>query len=76
VPRGTSRSGNAIALDLAPTAASIVDRLLELIRELVLVTGQGALPYLSAGPITSPERWAQIIRAFEGNFFQFAVGFN
>jgi hypothetical protein len=36
--------------------------------DLVLfVTGQGALPYLSNGPITSPERWAQIIRAFEGN---------
>jgi hypothetical protein len=45
--------------------------------DLVLfVTGQGALPYLSNGPITSPERWAQIIRAFEGNFFQFAVWFN
>jgi hypothetical protein len=29
VPRGASRSGNAIALDLAPIAASIVDRLSE-----------------------------------------------
>ena len=42
---------------------------------MLFVTGQGALPYLADGPITSPERWAQIIRAFEGNFFQFAVWF-
>ena len=42
----------------------------------LFVTGQGALPYLADGPITSPERWARIIRAFEGNFFQFAVWFN
>jgi hypothetical protein len=45
--------------------------------DLVLfVSGQGALPYLADGPITPPARWAQIIRAFEGNFFQFAVWFN
>jgi hypothetical protein len=45
--------------------------------DLVLcVTGQGVLPYLAEGPITSPERWSQIIRAFEGNFFQFAIWFN
>ena len=42
----------------------------------LFVTGQGALPYLAEGPITSPERWSQIIRAFEGNFFQFAIWFN
>jgi hypothetical protein len=45
--------------------------------DLVLfASGPGALPYLAEGPIASPERWAQIIHAFEGNFFQFAMWFN
>jgi hypothetical protein len=45
--------------------------------DLVLLgTGQGALPYLADGPVTSLERWVEITRAFEGNFFQFAFWFN
>jgi hypothetical protein len=43
---------------------------------ILLLTGQGALPFLADGPITSPERWRQIINAFGGSFFQFAVWFN
>jgi hypothetical protein len=43
---------------------------------ILLLTGQGALPFLADGPITSPERWREITNAFGGSFFQFAVWFN
>jgi hypothetical protein len=42
----------------------------------MLLTGAGAVPYLRAGPITSPEHWHEITQAFEHNFFAYALWFN
>src|SRR5262249_12257749 len=42
---------------------------------MMLVTGSGAVPFLRDGPISSRERWAEITRAFEENFFLYALWF-
>ena len=39
-------------------------------------TGPGAIPFLREGPITSQQRWNEITRSFEGNFFGYALWFN
>ena len=42
----------------------------------MLATGPGAIPFLREGPITSQQRWNEITRSFEGNFFGYALWFN
>ena len=42
----------------------------------MLATGPGAIPFLREGPVTSQQRWIEITRAFEGNFFGYALWFN
>jgi hypothetical protein len=45
--------------------------------DLVLwITGPAALPYLEAGPITTPDEWSRLTQAFEGNFGLFALWVN
>ena len=36
----------------------------------------GAVPFLADGDVVSGEEWRDIIRGFEGNFFQYALWFN
>jgi len=42
----------------------------------MLLTGAGAVPYLQDGPIASSQRWGEITKAFEDNFFAYALWFN
>jgi hypothetical protein len=42
----------------------------------LLLTGQGALPFLADGDIVTAERRGEITRAFEGSFFEYAMWFN
>jgi hypothetical protein len=42
----------------------------------LLLTGQGALPFLADGEIVTAEQWGEITRAFQGDFFQYALWFN
>jgi hypothetical protein len=42
----------------------------------MLVAGPGAVPFLREGPISSRQRWNEIMRSFEGNFFGYALWFN
>jgi len=42
----------------------------------MFLTGSGAVPYLTDGPVSSHERWTKITRAFEDNFFGYALWFN
>lgn len=45
--------------------------------DLVLwITGLAALPYLEDGPVTTPDDWDRLTRAFEGNFGLFAIWVN
>ena len=45
--------------------------------DLVLwITGPAALPYLEDGPVTTPEEWERLTRAFGENFGLFAVWVN
>ncbi len=38
--------------------------------------GTAALPYLEAGPVTTPEVWTRLMRVFRGEFIGFALWFN
>jgi hypothetical protein len=40
------------------------------------VTGAGVTPFLEDGAAVSSESWDQMVRAFEINFFGYAVWFN
>lgn len=42
----------------------------------MLIAGEGALPYLADGEVTTGERWDSITREFEGSLFQYALWFN
>jgi hypothetical protein len=45
--------------------------------DLVMVmTGSGVVPFLRDGPVSSAERWNEITRAFQNNFFAYALWFN
>jgi hypothetical protein len=45
--------------------------------DLVMVmTGSGVVPFLRDGPTSSAERWNEITRAFQNNFFAYALWFN
>ena len=40
------------------------------------LTGAGVMPFLEDGAAVSSESWDQMVRAFEGNFFGYAIWFN
>jgi hypothetical protein len=42
----------------------------------MLLTGAGAVSYLRDGPTSSPQRWQEIVEAFQDNFFAYALWFN
>jgi hypothetical protein len=42
----------------------------------LLLAGQGAIPYLADGDVITAERWSEMTRDFEGSFFEYALWFN
>jgi hypothetical protein len=42
----------------------------------LLLTGQGAFPFLADGDVVSAEQWNEITRGFAGSFFEYALWFN
>jgi hypothetical protein len=42
----------------------------------LLLTRQGALPYLADGEVITAERWRPMTRDFEARFFEYTLRFN
>jgi hypothetical protein len=43
---------------------------------ILAVQGTAVLPYVEEGPLSQPQTWNELLRAFRGSFFGFAIWFN